>query len=87
MLISQSSHRQTLIDMLLESIRKYSSDEGVSFPVASTRVLIDSLGFDLEEVTFIDSRDRGIDAWLATESGIDLFQVKTHELTNDELID
>src|SRR5437867_4287121 len=80
MQISESTHRQTLIDILVENISTKATDESLTFPIAATRILIEWLGYESEDVEFIDQQDIGIDAWIATESGFDIFQVKTHEL-------
>lgn len=85
--ISESTHRQNVIDTLTETIRQRATDEGLSFAAASSRVLLEWLGYDGTEISFLDSRDRGVDAWFATESGIDIFQIKTHELNRDDVLD
>src|SRR5258708_34632777 len=87
MQLSQSTHRQSLIEILAEDIRKKRNDESLPFATAAARVLLQWLGYELDDVTFIDGQDRGIDAWLATESGLDIFQIKTHNLTEDDLLD
>src|SRR5713101_3640847 len=79
MQLSESTHRQTFIDSLAEAIRQKANDDSLAFHTAATRVLLRWLGYELDDENFIDARDRGIDAWLDTESGIDIFQVKTHE--------
>lgn len=79
MQLSQSTHRQTFIDGLAEAIRQKANDESLPHHAAATRVLLQWLGYELGDENFIDTRDRGIDAWLDTESGIDIFQIKTHE--------
>jgi hypothetical protein len=79
MQLSQSTHRQSFIDILANDIRQTVNDESLSFHTAATRVLLEWLGYNLEDVNFIDGYDRGVDAWLTTESGIDIFQFKTHE--------
>src|SRR5439155_3886850 len=42
--------------------------------------------YDKDDVEFIDVHDRGIDAWLATDSGFDIFQIKTHEPDPNDLL-
>jgi len=87
MLPSQSSHRQAFIDILANDIKNWSNDEAIPFYTAATRVLLKWLGYELDDITFIDGRDRGIDAWSATETSIDIFQIKTHDFTNEDLLD
>ncbi len=87
MQLSQSTHRQTFLDLLAEDIRRVATDESLSVPSAAVRVVLRWLGYELDDMTVIDSRDRGVDAWLATGTGFDLFQVKTHENNADGLLD
>ncbi|HEY0737191.1 MAG TPA: AIPR family protein [Herpetosiphonaceae bacterium] len=84
---SQTTHRQALIDTLTEDIRQEATEQSLPFATAATRILLDWLGYDLDQLTFIDGRDRGIDAWLSTDSGFDIFQIKTHQLTPDGFLD
>ncbi len=79
MLVSQSTHRQTLLDALTEGIQTRAVEDSIPFSTAATRVLLEWLGYELEDDAFIDGSDRGIDAWVATETGFDIFQVKTHQ--------
>lgn len=83
MQVSQSTHRQTFIHNLTEDIRQRVSDESLSFHTAAVHVLLQWLGYELDDINFVDEGERGIDAWLARESGIDIFRVKTHELSLD----
>lgn len=80
MQVSKSTHRQTFIYNLTEGIRQRASDESLSFHAAAAHVLLQWLGYELEDVSFVDDGERGIDAWSATESGIDIFQIRIHEL-------
>ncbi len=82
-LLSQSTHRQSFVDKLTEDIREQASSESLTFHTSATRVLLQWLRYELDDVTFIDGSDRGIDAWLVTDSGIDIFQFKTHELSKE----
>jgi hypothetical protein len=87
MLPSESSHRQSFIDILTEEIRQKSIDETLGLGHAASRVLLQWLGYDVDNITFIDGSDRGVDAWTATDTSIDIFQVKTHDLSEDGLLD
>jgi len=80
MQVSQSTHRQTFINNLTEDIRQRASDESLSFHAAAAHVLLQWLGYELDDVNFVNDGERGIDAWLATESGIDIFHINTHEM-------
>ncbi len=83
LLLSQSTHRQSFIDKLNQDIRELANSESLAFHTAATRILLQWLRYELDEVTFIDANDRGIDAWLVTDSGIDIFQFKTHEWSKE----
>jgi hypothetical protein len=86
MQISKSTHRELFIDILAEDIRQIASDETLPFSTAAVRVLLGWLGYDVDDITFIDGSDRGIDAWLTVDAGIEIFQVKTHDQTSDGLL-
>jgi hypothetical protein len=84
-------HRETLIDVLRNEIIETAEDEKRPFYTAATRVLLSWLGYPLQDITFIDSKDNGIDAWYPTDSStsdisIEIFQIKTHELTSEGLL-
>jgi hypothetical protein len=83
---SESSFRQIYVDMLSEEIRELADSDNISVHTAAVRVLLNWLGYDSEEIIFIDSADNGIDAWYATEDGVEIFQVKTHSWSDDGLI-
>ncbi|GAB6180334.1 hypothetical protein JCM14036_16530 [Desulfotomaculum defluvii] len=49
---------------------------------AFNRVVAKWLGYELEESMFVDGAgDRGIDFWFASTTAFDIFQIKTHNLT------
>lgn len=79
-------HRQNFIDDLRNEIIEKAEDENKEFHTAATRVLLSWLGYEEKDITFIDSKDSGIDAWKITDTGLEIFQIKTHDLTHDELM-
>lgn len=85
---SRSIHRKSYIDILRNKIIEKAEDEKLQFYAAATRVLLSWLRYqtDSKDFTFIDSKDSGIDAWYLIDAGIELFQVKTHDLTSEELL-
>lgn len=87
MTISQTTLRASYIESLHSDILQKMENDGLTFAAASVRVLLEWLGYENSDVTFLDGRDRGVDAWFATEAGIDIFQVKTHELDKNQLLD
>lgn len=87
MQFSQTTHRQSFVEILTEDIRQESSGQGLPFPTAAVRVLLQWLRYDLDHITLIDNQDRGIDAWITTDAGFDIFQVKTHQINEDRLLD
>lgn len=83
---SQTSHSQSFIDNLNQHILEIATDENLSYHDASLRGVLDWLGYEIEDASYIENADRGIDAWIATEGinrGLDIFQVKTHDLTDN----
>jgi hypothetical protein len=81
-----SSHRQSYISDLLIRIDKKAKENDLTFANATVRVVLESLGYT-DSVTYIDGHDRGIDAWVATDAGIEIFQVKTHEVYDGVVLD
>ncbi len=77
---SKSTHRQSLIGMVAHDIRQRVQEESLPFHVAATRVLIQWLGYDLDDINFIDDPEINIDAWLNVETGLDIFIFKVRDL-------
>lgn len=74
-------HRKNLLDAMRDEIREM-TEGGLSAPDAFVRLAAGWLGFDLEGDQFVDSKgERGIDFWYASENGWNVFQVKSHELS------
>lgn len=71
-----------LVNELDEALRDFIfENEGFTSASAFSRVAATWLGYDLEDEAFVDGpSDHGIDFWLASASGFDIFQVKTHDL-------
>ncbi|MEP7287675.1 MAG: AIPR family protein [Chloroflexota bacterium] len=81
-------HYQTYLDNLVNDIREYAAEEGLQLPFAAERVIAQRLGYDLEDLEFIDGAgDRGIDFWYATEDGLYIFQVKTRQVSDRGIFD
>lgn len=76
------SHKQNFTDILRDDIVNYAEENSLSVANSAARVLLEWLGYDIEDLNFLDNKDSGIDAWSITERGIDIYQVKTHDLTN-----
>jgi hypothetical protein len=81
-------HRQSYIEMLRNNIIEKAEDEKLPFYTAAPRVLLSWLEYqpDSKDITFIDNKDSGIDAWYLIDEGIELFQVKTHDLSPEGLL-
>lgn len=84
---SQLNYRQPFLEKLISDIGKTSNEESLSFGNASVRVVLDWLGYEIENISFIDQKDRGIDAWIKTDKGFDFFQVKVNEPRADSSLD
>ncbi len=54
MLVSKSTHRQTFINNLTEDIRQRANDESLSFHAATVHILLQWLGYEPEDVYFVD---------------------------------
>jgi len=75
--------RQTYLDTLLNEIREIAAKEDLEIPFAAGRAVAQRLGYDTDVIEFVDGAgDRGIDFWHASDSGLYIYQVKTHELTD-----
>jgi len=74
-------HFNNLIDHLevqLHSKIEETENESKAF----TSLAADWLGYDLPEENITDGKDdKGIDFWFSTDSGFELYQVKSHKLT------
>jgi hypothetical protein len=79
-------HKQNYIDIIKNKIIENAEEHKLTYPNAAVRVCLKWLGYQLEDINFIDNKDSGIDAWYLTEGGINIFQIKTHELTSEGLI-
>ena len=50
---------------------------------AFNRIVAKWLGYDQDDGMFVDGAgDRGIDFWFASTTAFDIFQIKTHNLTD-----
>jgi len=81
-------HRQSYIEILRNKIIEKAEDEKLPFYSAATRELLSWLGYysESKDINFIDSKDSGIDAWSIIDAGIELFQIKTHDLDSEGLL-
>ena len=79
---------KTKLDALLSDILSFKYDKNLTYPFAAQRVIAQRLGYDLEDVEFVDGAgDRGIDFWSASPEGINIYQVKTHLPKDDGTLD
>lgn len=80
------THRQNYIDILRNDIIYKAEELKLSYANSATRVIIEWLGYQIDNMNFIDNKDSGIDAWCITERGLDIFQIKTHDFTPEGYI-
>jgi len=83
-------HKENLLDSLVADVRRHMDDGPMPSHQAFDRVAAEWLGYDLapDSEFFVDgAEDRGIDFWYASESGFDIFQVKSHELSPQGKLD
>jgi hypothetical protein len=86
MQVSQSTHRQSFIAILADEIRDRASANSVPFHRSAVDVLLEWLGYNSSEVHVTEGSDRGIDAWVSADSGLEIFQFKTHQPTPEGII-
>ena len=77
-----SQHCANFLAMLEEAVAS-AVNEGDTESRAFTRVAAEWLGYDLEEQLTDGANDRGVDFWCETDSGYELFQVKSKELSKE----
>jgi hypothetical protein len=69
---------------LASDIREEDAKSEFGIPFAAERVIAAKLGYDSEDIDFVDGAgDRGIDFWYSSEGGLYFYQVKTHDLNDD----
>jgi hypothetical protein len=79
---------KTYLDSLENQIRDEADKLSLPVSFAAARVIANILGYDNEDVNFVDGKgDRGIDFWYSSEGGLYAYQVKTHDFTEDGHID
>lgn len=82
--VEKAQFFQTYLDNLAAEIRECSEKYDMPSSYSAERVIARRLGYENEDVKFVDgSGDHGIDFWFASEGGLYIYQVKTHELTED----
>ncbi|MFJ5715566.1 AIPR family protein [Neobacillus sp. NPDC093127] len=80
-------HKENIIENFVTDVLEEMNESDRTLDASYTRVSAKWLGYDLEEDFFVDgSGDRGLDFWYPTDSGFDLFQVKTQETTDPQHI-
>ncbi|WP_298504958.1 AIPR family protein [uncultured Maribacter sp.] len=80
---NQNPQRNNYLNILKDEIVVLSDSESLSIPNSAVRILLEWIGYNLEDVEILDNKDSGIDAYSISDRGIDIYQVKTHELTID----
>lgn len=76
-------HKQNIIGHFVNEVLEDMNEADRSLDSAFTRIAAKWLGYELDDEHFVDgSGDRGLDFWFPTDSGFDLFQVKSIENTD-----
>lgn len=71
----------------IKNILSLSDDSGLVFEQSLVRITAEWMGYNLNEENFVDGAgDRGIDFWYASDTSFDIFQVKCHELDDNNKI-
>ena len=83
------AHKRNYLLELASAIREETSERGLANAgLGFNRVAAGWLGYDLDDSNFVDGAgDRGIDFWFESDSGFDIFQCKSHELTESGDVD
>jgi hypothetical protein len=82
------THKRNFLSDLANAIREAYERGLPNMGHAFNRVAADWLGYELGDNNFVDGAgDRGIDFWFESDSGFDLFQCKSHEVTDGGDID
>jgi len=83
---SHNPHRQNLIDILRTRVQEVTETVSTEYQ-AFVRLAGEWLGYDLEEEHYVDgAEDRGVDFWYASDTGLEVFQVKSHEMTSTGIL-
>jgi hypothetical protein len=76
------THRRNFLLDLASAIGDVQDRGAANTGHAFNRVAAEWLGYELPENNFVDGAgDRGIDFWFESDSGFDIFQCKSHELS------
>jgi hypothetical protein len=86
MQVSQSTHRQSFIAILADEIRDRSIESSALFHRGAIDVLLEWLGYNSSDMHITEGSDRGIDAWTSADSGLEIFQFKTHQPTPEGIL-
>jgi AIPR protein len=83
------AHKRNFLSELASAIREETSERGLANTgLGFNRVAAAWLGYELDDGNFVDGAgDRGIDFWFETDSGFEIFQCKSHELSETGDID
>ncbi len=80
--MSNGIHFENLISYLEDQLNS-KIEELENESIAFTSLAAEWLGYDLPDENITDgTNDKGIDFWFATDSGFELYQVKSHELSD-----
>jgi hypothetical protein len=79
------THKRNFLSELASAIKEETSERGLpNTGHGFNRVSAEWLGYDLDDNNFVDGAgDRGIDFWFQSDSGFDIFQCKSHELSEN----
>src|SRR5688572_17802698 len=89
MAINNDPFVQNHLTNLAQNILEASAKNNVEIPYAAALVIAEKLGYELDDLgEFVDGKgDRGVDFWYISDSGLYIYQVKTHHLIDGEFLD
>jgi hypothetical protein len=85
--MSLSPHHKNFLHALSSELKERCDSQGTALDKAFSHLAAEWLGYQLEDQQFVDgAHDKGIDFWFQSDLGFDLFQAKSHQWTDGELL-
>lgn len=87
-MIQDQTFQEAYLAALISEIYEHAAKYDMRFPHAAQHIMASRLGYNEEVVEYVDGAgDRGIDFWYASNGGLYVYQVKTHEPDEFGIVD
>lgn len=87
LLFESTSHEQNVKTEFLKDVLAEMNDNELLSEAAFTRGVSKWLGYEIHDENIVDGAgDRGIDFWYTSDTGFDIFQIKTHKLIDGNIL-